>query len=170
MKIGDTTYYEQDLVVQKANNYTAMIDPEHYTAEERDLIDFGEIEPLTAFIANGESGIITNVGNSHIVIQFDNDVYVRYDKSEISQMLNLGYATSIHKSQGESIDNIIVCTPQSHIYMLNSNLIYVGLTRMKKKCFHLGAVQTINQAVVKKANLTRHTFIQDMLKTTEENN
>jgi len=44
------------------------------------------------------------------------------------------------------------------------------LTRMKKKCFHLGAVQTINQAVVKKANLTRHTFIQDMLKTTEENN
>ena len=47
--------------------------------------------------------------------------------------------------------------------MLNSNLLYVGLTRMKKKCFHLGTLTSVNQAVVKKANLTRHTFMQQLL-------
>ena len=48
--------------------------------------------------------------------------------------------------------------------MLNSILIYVGLTRMKEKCFHFGDSGTVNMAVKKKANFTRHTFMQSMLK------
>jgi hypothetical protein len=35
---------------------------------------------------------------------------------------------------------------------------------MKKKCYHLGTVQTINIAVKKKANLIRRTFTADLLK------
>ena len=48
--------------------------------------------------------------------------------------------------------------------MLNSNLIYVGLTRMKEKCFHLGKVDTVNQAVKKKANFARNTHMQRLIK------
>jgi ATP-dependent exoDNAse (exonuclease V) beta subunit len=47
--------------------------------------------------------------------------------------------------------------------MLNSNLLYVGLTRMKKRCYHLGTLSSVNQAIGKKANLTRHTFMQQLL-------
>ena len=35
MKIGDTTYYEGDLVIQKVNNYQAMLDYGHLTDEEK---------------------------------------------------------------------------------------------------------------------------------------
>ena len=51
--------------------------------------------------------------------------------------VGLGYSISIHKSQGSSIKVVILVTPSAHIYMLNSNLIYVGLTRMKEKMFSL---------------------------------
>ena len=47
--------------------------------------------------------------------------------------------------------------------MLNSNLLYVGLTRMRKRCFHLGTLNSVNQAIGKKANLVRHTFMQQLL-------
>ena len=79
-------------------------------------------------------------------------------------MVKLGYCISIHKSQGGGFKTVILCTPQSHIFMLNSNLLYVGLTRMKQKLYHLGSLQSVNQAVKKKANLTRHTFMQNLLK------
>ena len=80
------------------------------------------------------------------------------------QMVGLGYCITIHKSQGSSIKVVILLTPQSHVYMLNSNLIYVGLTRMKEKCFHLGNISTINQTIKKKANFTRNTFMQNLIK------
>ena len=80
------------------------------------------------------------------------------------QMVGLGYCITIHKSQGSSIKVVILLTPQAHTFMLNSNLIYVGLTRMKEKCFHLGNVDTVNLAVKKKANFDRNTFMQKLLK------
>ena len=79
-------------------------------------------------------------------------------------MIKLGYCISIHRSQGGQFNYLIVCTPQSHTFILNNNLIYTGLTRMKKKCYHLGTLQTINIAVKKKANLIRKTFTADLLK------
>lgn len=34
---------------------------------------------------------------------------------------------------------------------------------MKEVCYHLGTLDTVNKAVKKKANLTRHTFMQELL-------
>lgn len=68
-------------------------------------------------------------------------VIVKYFRNDM-QMVGLGYCITIHKSQGSSIKVVILLTPQAHTFMLNSNLIYVGLTRMKEKCFHLGNVDT----------------------------
>ena len=35
---------------------------------------------------------------------------------------------------------------------------------MKKRCYQLGTLQTINRAVTKKINLQRNTFMQQLLK------
>lgn len=161
IKSGDTIYYEGDLIIQKVNNYKAEIELSSLTSWEQEM--YKEIdEKPTAFIANGETGIIKEIYNTYITIDFDG-VIVKYYRNDLI-MIGLGYAITIHKSQGSSIDNVILCTPQTHIFMLNSNLIYVGLTRMRKKCFHLGTLDSVNQAVHKKANLIRHTFMQDLLK------
>lgn len=165
MKVGDTTYFEGDLVIQKVNNYKAELDLQHLSEWEKDMYSASEDIP-TAFIANGETGIVREIYKSYCIIEFDG-VFVKYYRADM-QMISLGYSITIHKSQGSSIKIVILCTPQSHIYMLNSNLLYVGLTRMKERCYHLGALNSINQAVKKKANLTRHTHMQELLLTMPE--
>lgn len=165
MKVSDTTYFEGDLVIQKVNNYKAELDLQHLSEWEKDMYSASEDIP-TAFIANGETGIVREIYKSYCIIEFDG-VFVKYYRADM-QMISLGYSITIHKSQGSSIKIVILCTPQSHIYMLNSNLLYVGLTRMKEGCYHLGALNSINQAVKKKANLTRHTHMQELLLTMPE--
>lgn len=165
MKVGDTTYFEGDLVIQKVNNYKAELDLQHLSEWEKDMYSASEDIP-TAFITNGETGIVREIYKSYCIIEFDG-VFVKYYRADM-QMISLGYSITIHKSQGSSIKIVILCTPQSHIYMLNSNLLYVGLTRMRESCYHLGALNSINQAVKKKANLTRHTHMQELLLTMSE--
>ena len=174
LQVGETIYYEGDLVIQKANNYKAKLDLNHLLDNmesiESNKISFDletqmlglkpDKEP-TAFVANGESGIIKEIYNSYAVIDFSG-IYVKYSKSEMTDV-KLGYAITIHSSQGSSIDNVILCTPQSHIFMLNNNLLYTGLTRMRNKCYHLGTLKSVNQAIKKKANLQRNTFMQELL-------
>lgn len=147
MKIGDTSYYKGDLIIEKKNNYKAT------------LADCDNEQ--TAFVANGETAIVEYACKEHVILNFDG-IRVTYGRSDM-QMVGLGYAITSHKSQGSGIKNVIVCTPKADIFMLNSNLIYVALTRMKERCFHLGSVDTVNMAVKKKANLSRHTFMQGML-------
>lgn len=163
MKVGDTTYYEGDLILQCVNNYNAeMINDD----KADDMFGF-EDEPTTAFVANGETAIIEEIYNTYIIANF-NGIRVKYYRNDMN-MVKLGYAISIHKSQGGGFKTVILCTPQSHIFMLNSNLLYVGLTRMKQKLYHLGSLQTVNQAVKKKANLSRHTFMKQLLTESVDN-
>lgn len=155
-----TSYYMGDLVLQKANNYKARLSRNH-------LPDGLNPDALTkddwptAFVANGETGIVQRVEKTCMEIRFD-DVYVEYDKTD-AQNVGLGYAITIHKSQGSSIDNVIVCSPDSHSFMSNANLLYVALTRMKKRCYHIGSMSMVNRSIGKKANLARMTFMHQML-------
>lgn len=160
MKVGDTTYYEGDLILQTVNNYNAEL-----VADKKDMGWGFEDEPQTAFVANGETAIIEEIYSTYIIANF-NGIRVKYYRNDMN-MVKLGYAISIHKSQGGGFKTVILCSPQSHIFMLNSNLLYVGLTRMKEKLYHLGSLQSVNQAVKKKANLIRHTFMQKLLKNSE---
>ena len=178
IKVGDTTYYIGDLIIQKQNNYKAKLDCNHllnnmetvdskqieFDLETQLLSDnIKDSESPTVFVANGETGIIKDIYDMIVIIDFDG-IYVKYNKEDMN-MVGLGYAITIHKSQGSNIDNVILCTPQSHIFMLNNNLLYTGLTRMRKKCYHLGTLKSVNQAIGKKANLERNTFMQELLKT-----
>lgn len=163
MKVGDTTYYKGDLILQTVNNYEAEIEPNQLEEDEIFGIDD---KMQTAFVANGETGIIKEIYNTYVIVDF-NGIRVKYYRNDMN-MVKLGYCISIHKSQGGGFKTVILCTPQSHIFMLNSNLLYVGLTRMKEKLYHLGSLQSVNQAVKKKANLTRHTFTQKLLKNFEK--
>lgn len=161
IEYGKVKYYVGDLIIQTENNYKAKINFDSWDEEEKEMYKKNKLAPTT-FIANGESGIVKYVLNNGIVIQFDN-IEVFYSKSEL-KMIKLGYAITIHKSQGSGFKAIILLSPQSHSFMLSSNILYVGLTRMKEVCYHLGTLNTINNAVKKKINFERYTYLQELLK------
>lgn len=143
---GFTKFYVNDKVIQTSNNYKA-----------RNL--FGEeIE----HVYNGNSGIITKQMWDEVIVQFKNK-QILYNKTDLEN-LALGYCISTHRSQGSSCKNVILITPEAHTHMLNSNLLYVGGTRAKKRVYHIGNIKAVNRAIKKKENLQRNTFLCDLLK------
>ena len=155
-KVGDTVFYEGDLVIQLQNNYKAEL----YV---NDMV-FEDAIPGKTLIANGETGVIVEINTLlHYVILDFGGTQVKYYRIDM-QNIALGYAVTIHKSQGSGIKIPIIIEPRSHIFMDTSNLLYVALTRTKLICFHLGLPETVNIAIRKKENLKRNTFTYDMLK------
>lgn len=159
---GDASYYVGDMVIQNQNNYNAI----PCTMKEYRKVN-GNKDRLndsnnTILIANGETGIIKMIDKNNVIIDF-NGQQVLYNKSELSGM-SLGYALTIHKSQGDSSKIVILITSSSHTFMLNSNIIYVGMTRTKEKCYHLGDIKIVNRAIRIKENYDRKTSLNYLLK------
>ena len=157
-KVGDTIFYEGDLVMQQQNNYKAELYINDIMFED----DFGEQKKT--LIANGETGVILEINKifQYVILDFSG-TQVRYYRNDM-QNISLGYVCTSHKSQGSGIKIPIIIEPRSHIFMDTSNLLYVMLTRTKLMCFHLGLPETVNIAIKKRENLKRNTFTLDMLK------
>lgn len=145
-----TQFYINDLVLQTKNNYCAI--------NKQNNIN---IDCQFTFIPNGEIGIIKNISSLGIEIQFENTVI--YQREDMKN-LKLAYSISVHKSQGGCAKIVILITPRCHTFMLNSNLLYVGITRATEKVYHLGESQTINRAIRKKVDFKRETSLLNMLK------
>jgi len=166
IKLGekaDTTFYYNDIVMQCANNYDAEI----FEKYKSDMTFFERDEdPISTFIANGESGRMEDihVNGKECKISFDEDV--RYDKDMLTN-LKLAYSISVHKSQGGQAKIVILLTPSTHTIMLNSNLIYVGITRAQTRCFQIGEVDTALRAIKKKENFNRITNMSYLINNKE---
>lgn len=155
IKVFDTKFYVNDLIMQNVNNYKAKV----YKTNKYD--SYNEEDELT-FISNGETGVIQQIDNYKAVVKFGNEM-VEYSHSDLTNC-RLAYACTIHKKQGDASKHVILLTPKAHTYMLNSNLIYVGLTRATDRVYHFGELKTFNRAIKIKENFDRQTFLQDMLK------
>jgi len=148
VQLGDTKFYENDLVIQTMNNYKAIKQNDGWDEEEK------------TFIANGEIGKIVKIDHGKVIIQFDE--LVVYTKADLINV-KLAYSISTHKSQGGQAKIVILITPKAHTFMLNSNLIYVGQTRAKQKVFHFGEIETVNRAIKKKADFNRKTYLKELV-------
>ncbi len=91
-------------------------------------------------IMNGQTGIIkgfTKVdGKTILNIAFDTNI-VEYPYEDLDN-LTLGYAISIHKSQGSEFLNVIMPISRSFRRMLKRKLIYTAVTRAKEKLILIG--------------------------------
>jgi exodeoxyribonuclease V alpha subunit len=155
IKIFDTKFYIDDIIMQNSNNYKAF----KFTGDIEDSFK----QNLKTFVANGEVGKIVDIDFQKQValIKFD-DATVVYNVKQLSDC-RLAYGYTIHKSQGSQNKIIILITPKAHTYMLNSNLLYVGMTRATDRVYHFRELETFNRAVKIKENFDRLTFLQDLL-------
>lgn len=143
-----TRFYVNDLIIQTKNNYRAI--------SKENNFDF-----QYEFIPNGEIGIIKNISEQGIEIEFENTVL--YQKEDMKN-LKLAYSISVHKSQGGCAKIVILLTPSCHTFMLNSNLLYVGITRAIEKVYHLGDPSVINKVIHKKVDIKRETALLNMMR------
>lgn len=141
---GDNVYIVNDIVMQIKNNYKAT----------------NEYDKKVT-ITNGDIGKIINIEDGLVYVQYKKDLII-YAKDELDQ-IQLAYSISIHKSQGSGVKNVILVTPTSHKWNLNKNLLYVGITRAKERCFHISLPETINYGIKKSIELQRDTFLKELL-------
>ena len=100
-------------------------------------------------IMNGDIGRILDVvkidEKDAMIIDFDGKVVTYYAKD--IDNLKLGYAISIHKSQGSEFPNVIMPILPSYNIMLKKKIVYTGITRAKSKLIILGKLESLERAI-----------------------
>lgn len=86
---------------------------------------------------------------SHVieVELLDSGRIVRVDQAGQVNNLILGYAITVHKSQGSEWDKVYLCLHQSHATMLQRELLYTAVTRAKKELFVICEADSFEKGV-----------------------
>ena len=101
-------------------------------------------------VSNGDIGTITAITREDsdllVTVDFGDGRTMEYDSSKL-ELLDLAYATTIHKSQGSEYDSVIISIQSAHAVMLNRPLLYTAITRAKKRVILVGERKALCMAI-----------------------
>ena len=103
-------------------------------------------------VHNGDIGYVTEIRDDGLTVEFDLlDAPIDYNLAELED-LQLGYALTVHKSQGSEAQYVIMpfSSTKSHLNMLKNNLIYTAITRAKKMFIGVGSMEILKNGCLKK--------------------
>jgi exodeoxyribonuclease V alpha subunit len=116
-------------------------------------------------ISNGDIGIIDSItktnNNINAIIDFEG-IEVEFTKKNFDDV-KLGYAISIHKSQGSEFDLVIMPMDISFKRMLYRKLIYTGVTRAKKSLTFVGEKDALLYGVSRNNEEIRNTLLKELI-------
>ena len=147
---NNTVYRVGDKVMQVKNNYDILWTK--YSGE------CGE------GIFNGDIGIIESVNKAQRMmrIKFD-DRYANYD-SDCALNLELSYACTVHKSQGNEFDFVVMPLIKNSQFLFYRNLLYTAVTRAKKMLILVGNKETVSYMVNNNIRTLRYSGLSEFLK------
>lgn len=112
-------------------------------------------------IYNGDVGYISRIINSKdaiIEVDFSGNKVV-YNKGKFDEF-TLGYAISVHKSQGSEYAHVLMLIPSNMKRMLYNKLIYTAVTRAKKSLTIIGTIDSFNKCVQTEYSVNRITSLK----------
>ncbi|MEE8397233.1 MAG: ATP-binding domain-containing protein, partial [bacterium] len=114
-------------------------------------------------VFNGDMGEITGYDTEPglLAVDFD-DREVIYERKDLDA-LTLGYAITVHKSQGSEYAAVVLPLTTQHAIMLQRNLLYTALTRARKLVVLVGTEKAIGMAVRNVNPELRHTRLRQRL-------
>ena len=119
-----------------------------------------------ADLRNGDLGLIVDVfeqpdeDGAVAVIEVNNDLI--NVTAELLEKLHLGYAITIHKSQGSQWPNCFVMLPNEAKKMIDQTLLYTASTRPSERLVLMGDESVIEKAIkVGSRALSRATFLRE---------
>ena len=103
-------------------------------------------------ISNGDIGMITKIiptqNDVTVHVDFGDGRIKEYDSAYL-EMLDHGYATTIHKSQGSEYRSVIINLQCAHSIMLTRPRIYTAITRGKDRVILVGERRALCIAIMK---------------------
>lgn len=118
-------------------------------------------------VFNGDIGIVVRVNSraGTVSVKFD-DKLVEYDRESVRD-LELAYATTVHKSQGNEFEAVIMPMFRGAPQLYYRNLLYTGVTRAKKLLILVGTQSTIETMVNNNKRTKRYSGLRVFLSETE---
>ena len=118
-------------------------------------------------ISNGDIGYITSVTrddtDSVLTVDFGDGRIAEYDGSDL-EMLDLAYASTIHKSQGSEYKSVIINLQCAHAVMLVRPLVYTAITRAKERVLIVGERRALCIAIKRTDTEQRGTMLSARIK------
>lgn len=114
-------------------------------------------------VSNGDTGKIVQINKEgeSLTVAFDTGTVIDYDFSEAMEELMLGYALTIHKSQGSEYPVVIIPLGNSFNCkcMMKRNLLYTGVTRAKNMVIMIGSREMLYYAIANADTDARNTYL-----------
>ncbi len=152
---GKTIFRVGDKVMQTKNNYDIEW-----------IRDNGE-EGTGIF--NGDIGIIEKISaiDKILEIVFDDDKKVIYPFSDLED-LELAYAITVHKSQGNEFDYVIISVSNFNSMLMFKNLLYTAVTRAKRMVILVGNETSIVKMITNNTKSNRFSGLCERLVKADE--
>jgi len=122
-----------------------------------------------ADIRNGDLGVITEVflkpdeEDGAVGVMEVNGIAI-YLTPDLLEKIQLGYAITIHKSQGSQWPTCFVMLPIEASEMIDQTLVYTAVTRAAERLVLMGDPRVIRQAIVRGSiALERNTFLRERI-------
>ena len=115
-------------------------------------------------VYNGDLGLVTAVDldEGEVRVSFDGREVV-YDFASLD-VLQLAWATTIHKSQGSEYPAVVIPLAMTHYAMLERNLLYTAVTRGRKLVVLVGDRRAIAVAAKRSSAGRRVTRLAGLLR------
>ena len=101
-------------------------------------------------VSNGDVGYITNItgpeNEATVEIDFGDGRVMAYESDQL-RMLDLGYASTVHKSQGAQYKSVILNLQCAHAIMLIRAIVYTAITRARLRLAIVGERKALCRAI-----------------------
>lgn len=118
-------------------------------------------------VNNGDIGYIEKIvrtgTETTVIVDFGDGRKKEYDLEDLS-MLDLGYASTIHKSQGSEYSSVIINLQCAHSVMLTRPLVYTAITRGKDRVIIVGERKALCIAIKRTDTERRGTCLAERIK------
>lgn len=138
------TFYVGDKVINTVNNYSATNEDGEKTS-----------------IFNGNIGIVKEIANKSIIVEFEEETIVFKNKE--CDNLNLAYCISVHSSQGSQWKSVIFTFDNSSYMLLNVEMLYTGLTRASLNCALIANDTSVQMCIRNVEQNTKQTYLDKFL-------
>jgi exodeoxyribonuclease V alpha subunit len=161
---------QYDKLIHLKNQNMKTVFKSQYDEFQKQGFDLSDIYDIAQEkrIYNGHLGLVLDIDTENEMFSVmypepdgDNTVAL-YSFDDYHNIIDLGYALTIHKTQGNQFDYVFIPMINSFYIMLNNKLMYTAITRAKKKVILEGQYASFKRACKNIDDTVRNTWLKSL--------
>jgi exodeoxyribonuclease V alpha subunit len=99
---------------------------------------------------NGDAGVVLRVAPSALVAVFARgDELLPFPLASLRGLLELAYASTVHKAQGSELDYAALVLPEVDLPLCTRELVYTAVTRVRRSIVVVGRRAVLDRAIAR---------------------